>query len=282
VQEPAISRSLRSAEQRAGFALVERRGRRLYLTASGLELANKARDVTEHLQEIDLLLRDMRSSLRGPLRVLVTPGPGNYVLPGILAAFLRTYPKVDIDLEIVSHTHIWRALVDEAYDVGIGPEPGIPTGLSGEHLYLDRLVVFAASGFSLDGRKRWQWDDLRDRTLLVGPFDEVRWQQALEDIGGRGFKPPKEMRVHAIEAVKQMAEAGAGLGVLFESGLWRELAEGRFVEVPISDLDVAVPYGMVRRPTRRPPPIIETFCSFVSREVTPLREAMAESKARLR
>src|SRR5581483_4039353 len=54
VQEPAISRSLRSAEQRAGFALVERRGRRLYLTASGLELANKARDVTEQ-QQFDLL-----------------------------------------------------------------------------------------------------------------------------------------------------------------------------------------------------------------------------------
>jgi len=277
LQEPAVSRALHAAEVKAGFGLVEHRGRRVFLTSVGQDLARGARRVVDELDKFEELLQEVNTSQRGTLRVLVTRGPADYVLPGILASFLKRHPQVDVDVDLALHRELWKVLVEQGYDVGIGPMPNFPLDAPIDGLYFDRLLFFAPYDSELVTRRTYRWSELRDISLVVGPFDEEKWQIAVDTLSEHGTAPLKERHLRSPEAVKNMVEAEAGLGVLFSSAIWRDLASGRFFKVPVEGFDVSVPYGLIRRAAQRPAPIVNTFCEFLLREIAPLREAMARA-----
>ena len=76
---PAVSRSLHIAERKTGLALVERDGRRLRLTASGVELAGVIQGAIECFCVIDDAIQELQRGDTGTVRVLANSTPANYI-----------------------------------------------------------------------------------------------------------------------------------------------------------------------------------------------------------
>src|SRR3954470_23007211 len=72
IEQPTVSKSIRTAESRLGMALVQTEGRRLTLTSAGRELATAGTTVLLHLQSVDNIVASLRAGRAGHTRIIAS------------------------------------------------------------------------------------------------------------------------------------------------------------------------------------------------------------------
>ena len=146
VTESAISASLAALHREIGVVLLERSGRGLRLTESGLIFAEYARRILGLMDESLAATRHGRDAERGRLRLGTVATAGEYLAPSLLASFTRRYPDVEVTLEVGVRDHVLARLADHQLDVVIGGRPPTGRGLATLATRPNSLVVIAAAG----------------------------------------------------------------------------------------------------------------------------------------
>jgi DNA-binding transcriptional LysR family regulator len=246
LEQPSISKILRSAELRVGLPLLQQEGRRSRLTSVGRELAVAGAVALRRLNALDDFVHQLRAGHAGVVRLIASTTPGSYTLPPILAAFLAENPQANIEVDVVSMTRLWPVFAAGGYDLAIVPRVPFAPDLVAESLYDDPIVFFAAPGAAIAQRTHVGLEDLAGETM-VGVFSELFWGQIHHDMARRGYAWRNEIDLRSSEAIKRLVEAGMGTGVLFESSVAAELADGRLVRVPIHDAALVQTFCIVRR-----------------------------------
>jgi DNA-binding transcriptional LysR family regulator len=268
LEQPAISKLLRAYEAGTGLSIVEHFGRRLALTALGRELARAAARTLAAFDEVDRLAEDVLAARRGTVRILASSTPGNYVLPAIVAAFLREVPQASIQLYIQPIPNLWSSFELEQCDFAVVPALDIPAQLLSEPLYHDAVVFFASPANPLTRRTKMRLDELGAHTV-VGKFFENHW--LVRDLEQRGFRAGRKVTIMPPEGVKRMVDAGMSVGMLFESSLRNELERAKVIRLPIADPSPGQLFSLVRNPQDPLSPLALRFADFLRSAVQPSR-----------
>jgi DNA-binding transcriptional LysR family regulator len=127
VSQPAVTKTLRHAEQLLGFPLFDRRGGRLVPTDDAHMLFGEVADIHERVASLRQTTRNLRHG-SGSLRVSVLPSLALDILPRAVARFSRKHPDVFFDLQTLHHEEIGRVLYEREADVVIAYKapPGLP------------------------------------------------------------------------------------------------------------------------------------------------------------
>jgi len=238
---PSVSKTLRTAQRRAGFPLTEQRGRRLRLTADGTRIAVAAQQALAELGQVDQLAAEVRAGASGGLRVVTTATVGNYVLPPVIGALLREVADADLRIQAPPRADVWTMFDSGDFEVAIARDLP-PPHIAATHLFDDQLCLCVAPSDDLAGRDV-RWPEVSGRTL-IGPIGEdAMWGQfSLLGIRGRGW-----VRVSAVELAKRLVEDGHGIALLYRSVALEEAAAGRIVMLPLPDAPISVSYWMATR-----------------------------------
>ena len=92
--QPSVSQHIHALEQHFGEELFARSGRYMRLTDAGMALlpmAQKMVSISEHIEET---MDSLKGEVHGHLMVGCSTTVGKYVLPSLLASFMRQYPQV--------------------------------------------------------------------------------------------------------------------------------------------------------------------------------------------
>jgi DNA-binding transcriptional LysR family regulator len=275
--QPGVSKALRSAEQRSGLHLVEREGYRVRLTPTGTEVAHRAREALERVQDLNRYVEQLQTGAGGPVRLVTTATPGNSIVPEVVGAFGRRYPEAEIELRIAHRSELWETCARESYDIGFGPETnGLPTandGWSVERLYQDRITFFVPPDHTLAGRLVALADLEPQR--LVGPFAEPYWSDAWHKLEDLGFPATRRMTLLASEAVRRLVKAGGGVGMLLGLSILEEVADGALVPLRLEVQPPTVWYAMALPPHRRRLGILDSFQEFFREKVSSVQSRLA-------
>ena len=198
LDQPAISKTLRAAQSKAGLPLIQRQGRRLRLTSAGATLARAAEPVITQLHQVDQVAESLRAGDAGAVHLVATITPAGYVLPSIIGEFIRRHPATRVDLQIVPDNTIWTTLANTLYELALGPQTVHSDELVAEYLYDDPFVFFANSGVALAAQARVTWQDL-SRQPLIGSFAAVIWTRYVESRSTPGMAPPELITLRSIE-----------------------------------------------------------------------------------
>jgi DNA-binding transcriptional LysR family regulator len=250
--QPALSKALRAAEARLDLPLAEHRGRRLQLTAAGVELGRMARVALAQLRGLDGLVAELQSGKKGTLRIAATMTPADYVVPAALSVFRAQFPNVELSVRTVAAGD-WRVLVNEGLDLGIGTRPTAPPGWQSELLYNDHVVFFVPAGSSLGPSSLAQ-------TVAIAPWNRAFWARILTELSVRGIEVPRRLDIQPMNAVKAMVRAGQGVGALLESAIADELRAGEFVPLQLADDPLEEPFYLIRPDIRERLEIVDVFC----------------------
>ncbi|MHC2216461.1 DNA-binding transcriptional LysR family regulator [Rhizobium leguminosarum] len=98
VEHATISRRISSLEASLGRKLIDRRGRRIMLTADGEQVARHAALVAAQTAAIEQLGRSSATELRGHVRISAPPALSSVLLAKPIAAVRRDHPGVQITL----------------------------------------------------------------------------------------------------------------------------------------------------------------------------------------
>jgi DNA-binding transcriptional LysR family regulator len=98
VEHATISRRVQALEARLGLKLVDRRGRRIVLTAEGQQVAEHAALVAMQTAAIEQLGRSGSAELRGHVRISAPPAFSTVLLAKPIVAIRRDHPGIQITL----------------------------------------------------------------------------------------------------------------------------------------------------------------------------------------
>ena len=213
VSQPTLSAQVRKLEQFLGVALVERRPRRLALTAAGEAVVERARRMLQDADDIRSLARASQDPLSGQLKVGLIPTLGPYLLPRIAPRLARALPK----LQLLLHEYQTAPLVDRVVkgdlDLAILALPADTRGLQTRSLFGEAFLVAMPEKHRLASRKRLKAADLDGEKLLLLEEGHCLRNQAL-DICAQAGTEEQDFRATSLETLRQMVAAGLGVTLL--------------------------------------------------------------------
>lgn len=157
VEHATISRRIVSLEQSLGLKLIDRRGRRIVLTAEGEDIANRGAIIVEQFAALEQASRHPPTALRGHVRISAPPTLAAVMLAEPIVCIRKRYPGILITL--IGETR-FASLTQREADVAIRlsrPESGnysiVKLGMLRFHLYATKsyLETVPASDWTFIG-----------------------------------------------------------------------------------------------------------------------------------
>ncbi len=222
----AASKRLSALEDKMGLRIFNRTTRRLSPTAEGERLLAHAEAILAAVAEAEDDLSGRGGTLSGSLRLTASATFGSLFLIPAIAAFLERHPTLHVSLDLTDGiVDLTAEGIDLALRHGALPD----SRLVASRLVASRRLVCATPGYlERHGRPEHPNDLVGHRCLPLGP--ELRW--ALTQDRHTVTVPVKGPFTCTMgEGLRQMTLTGAGVALLTDWLVCRDLAEGRLVSV---------------------------------------------------
>ena len=211
LSRPVVSRYLAELEDWVGARLMHRTTRKLSLTAAGSEILPRCRQMLELSSDMQAAVSEPDEAPRGLLRISVSTSFGQAQLADAMAAYVKRFPGVSIDLQMLDRT---VNLVDERIDLAIRTSNDLDPNLIARRLTVCRSLICASPAYLLEHPAPQQVEDLRLHNCLTHSyFGKSLWhfEQAGEQVS-----VPVQGNISANEAstLLRATMAGAGIAML--------------------------------------------------------------------
>src|SRR5438067_8379277 len=231
VSQSALSHAIRGLEEEIGVRLLARTTRSVAPTTAGEELLRSLRPALTDIREALGKISSMRGTLRGRVRLIVSPLAAVSVLGPKLGEFARTYPDVVLDIT----TDESRVdLVAGGYDAGIHYGEFIEQDMVAVRVSPDHRPAIVGSSVYFDShpRPKSPRDLLQHRCINFrhGRDEIYRWEF---DKGKQSLTVAVNgpLVVDDVDLVIRPALDGVGLAYLGEDRVAPHLDSGALVRV---------------------------------------------------
>ena len=227
--QPTVSMQVKKLTETIGYPLLEKIGSNLHTTAVGKEVYDSAQYILRNIMSLGESTAALEGVVKGPLRIAVIT-TAKYFMPHLLGAFVQQHPLVEPRLKVTNRSRVLERLKANEDDLLIMGQ--VPENLPVEaHPFVDnKLVMVAAVGHPLSGKKNLRLEDLQQERFLVRE-EGSGTRKAIERLyAEHGLEVRPYMELGSSEAIKQAVMAGLGISVLSEHNLRLELAH-KHVEI---------------------------------------------------
>ncbi|VVQ02737.1 HTH-type transcriptional regulator DmlR [Pseudomonas fluorescens] len=208
LSRPVVSRYLAELEDWVGARLMHRTTRKLSLTAAGSETLPRCRQMLELCNDLHAAVSEPDEAPRGLLRISVSTSFGQAQLADAVAAYVKRYPGVSIDLQMLDRT---VNLVDERIDLAIRTSSDLDPNLIARRLTVCRSVICASPAYLREHPTPQRVEDLGQHNCLTHSyFGKSLWHFEQD---GEAVSVPVQGNISANEASTLLRAAMAGAGV---------------------------------------------------------------------
>jgi len=221
---PALSRSLRTLEERLGARLLTRTTRAIALTEFGQQYFEHCRRILRDIEEAEGLAGETGKVAQGLVRITAPLLFGRLHVATLIAPFLAAHPRVQIDLQLSDSI---VSMVDDAIDLSIrvgdlqdSSLVAIPLG------HVARTVCAAPSYWAAHGKPQHP-QDLKQHNGLTfrGLGQERGWLFAVE--GVEHYWPINSSYAsNDGSAIISVARDGAGIAQMMSYQVAADIAAG--------------------------------------------------------
>jgi DNA-binding transcriptional LysR family regulator len=224
---PAVTRALRSLEDRIGTRLVERTTRRLAPTEAGTALAERARALLADYDEA--LAGVSQAPIRGMLRITAPVQFGRRHVAPIVSVFLNEYPEVQVELSLNDRN---LDLIEEGLDLAVRIGALADSSLVARQVGSVRRVVVASPAYlALRGAPRTPQELVNHDTIFGMARSSAREWRFGPSAQGAVVRLAPRFLVDDIDAQLQSAQAGRGIARVLSYQVTEQLAAGSLVRV---------------------------------------------------
>lgn len=175
--QPGVSRTIGLLELRLGYALFERRGRRLVATAEAEALYREIEPIYHGIERIAQVAQDIRFQRAGALRVATLPALAQWLVPHALARFLATRPAVTVFVQSLPSRQIAELVSTRQFDVGVVELPLAHAAVEFHPLEPVQSMAVMPAGHRLADKAQVSLRELGgERMILLSKDSYVRYQ----------------------------------------------------------------------------------------------------------
>ena len=260
VTQPAVSLQIRALEKRLGTQLLDRSGRRVEPTESGLRLyRNAQRMLSLEEQLLEELSQD--DKIAGRFELGASTGPGGSVVPLVLGELQRTHQEISVALTVSDTHRIVELVADRALELGVVGFAHRHRSVVFEPLFRDEVVLACPPGHAFAGRTV-SLDELRGETLILmqegaGVREVIEDELRASGMRVKDFDVRLELGLQ--ESVRTAVEAGFGVTFISRSAIEAALAVGTLTEARVEGLEPSRDIFLVRASGRTLTRVAQAF-----------------------
>lgn len=225
-----VSRKVAALEESLGVTLLQRTTRKLTLTAQGRVYYSQCNEPLNDLSDARRVLTQAQKEPEGLLRITVPVILGQDAFYAFLSSFLKTYPRIQVDLFV---TNLFLDLIAENVDVAIRFGELQDSSLIAQRIGMSVRYVVATPGYLVGQVTPSRPEDLRQHQCVVLQArynNEAEWHL----VSGK-----KSAKVHVsgpvaardFQAVSAFTYRGHGIGLLPSTYCDAQIASGDLVRL---------------------------------------------------
>ena len=259
LSQSAASQALKELEQSLGYPLFERVGRDLLITENGLKALPKVRQIADILDSLQLANLNPMS---GVLKIVAS---ATYLLPKLIANFIKTYPDVSPEIHIGNTQMVIDYLDKGQANIGLIEGPALHPHLQITPWQEDKLQVFCQPNHPLAKNTTINLEQIQQQSWVLreqGSGTRAIFDAAIEQMGAQinlGIELTRQ------SAIKESVKAGLGLGCLSKLSIAEELKNGGLVALK-SPLNLSRRFSLVTHKDSHHNLLVQKFIDYLKAE----------------
>jgi LysR family transcriptional regulator, transcription activator of glutamate synthase operon len=213
LSQPAISRQIARLEGELGVRLFERYGRRVECTPDGKLLLPLAKAIVSRADDATRMMREHAGMVSSRVRVGSTGTVFGHLLSPVLASFIKTYPKVHLDLIERDDTLLEEGVFNGELDCAIITAWG-SSRAAVTHLLTEEILLVVRRDHRFAREASVSLADLADEPFLFPGHSLNTANLLMEACRRAGFEPKVPYRANYVELSKALVRQGLGVALL--------------------------------------------------------------------
>lgn len=247
MSQSGASQTVHHLEDRLGVKLIDRSKRPFTLTKEGSVYYEGCRKLVQRFNALEEEVRNLHQTVAGRVAVASIYSVGLSHLSGHVKEFMARNPKADLRLEYQHPDKVWQMVEFDEVDLGIVSYPKSTRTTKAVPWLDEPMVVVCSPNHPFAGRESVSIGELQDIDF-VGFDSELKIRQELnKSFAGHEVSPRIEMEFDNIETIKRAVEIDSGISILPLPSVEREVALGTLAAIPLDDIQLTRPVGMVCR-----------------------------------
>ncbi len=274
ISQSAATQCVRRIEEDFGTPLLERRKRPFVLTPEGQRCYDDFNKILEIYYGLKDWIRGVSGEITGTVRVAAIYSVGLHGMGNSMQEFMRAYPKATVRLEYLRPPEVYDAVLNGRADIGLVSYPDPLPELAAVLLRSERMILACHPGHPLADNDVVRVQDLEGEPLISFERGLKLRTDVDRYLRRHGVSMRVAMEFDNIETIKQAVEIGAGLSILPEPTVCKEVRAGTLRAIDLFGSELRRPIGLIHRERRVLTPTISRFVELLERvDVESLAEA---------
>ena len=214
VSQPSLSQQIQKLEDELGERLFDRMKREAKLTSHGEAFLLRAVRILEEAEAAKREASDARGLLRGTVTVGVLPTIAPYLLPEVMATFVKKFPGVQVVVQEDTTAQLLKLALTCEIDFAIASRPIRDGQLEVRELFSEELLLALPPGHPLIRERTVKADDLAGERLIVMQEGHCLGDQVLGFCDRHDVPHHISFRSAQLETIQSFVRAGLGISLI--------------------------------------------------------------------
>jgi len=258
--QPALSMAIRDLEEKLGQPLFEK-NHKGQLTPYGEYCLPRFRELINQHDRLATDLQHMAQGHHGRVTLATVPSVASRLMPEFLAAFIRDYPEININLHDENAEFVCRMVASGEVDLGISSVWAEDERLTYTHLFEDNIGVVLHRDHPLADRKSLKWQELKEERFIANGTSRLLANSAAASLAGN-----TDFYISNMISLLAMLEAGSGITTLPRLAFPVDKQKLRFV--PLSEPRLVRQIGIIKLANRLLSPSAQALEQLIIKRLT--------------
>ena len=226
ISQPAVTKHIKELESRLNITLFERKGNKIYLTKAGKLTYSYLKKIKQEYREMEYELGRLNDTFKGTLRIGASSTISQYLIPKVIAAFHKRYPKIELYLLNGNSFDMEQKLIDKEIDLALVENESSQSNIKYMDFLDDEIIVVTGSNSVYSKKKSISVADFQTLPIVLrekgsGTLEVIQKSLAKQDI--HIDKLNIFIHLGSTEAIKNFLCEFDGIALVSEKAIEKEL-----------------------------------------------------------
>lgn len=263
MSQSSASQVVGQLEAHLGVRLIDRSTRPPAATPEGQAFYDGCRKIIAAYDALEDQVRTLHEEVAGRVRVAAIYSVGLHHMSRYVQEFMSRHPKANVRLEYLHPDRVLESVEQGQADIGIVSYPRSTRTLEAEPWRGEPMVLVCAPANRFAGRVQVGLGELHGHRMVAFDSDLVIRHELDRALAAASAEPAIVMEFDNIETIKRAVEIDAGVALLPEPTVGRELAAGTLLAVRLAGDELIRPLGIIHARGKPLPPTAERFVELL-------------------
>lgn len=239
ISQPAVTKHIKELESKLNITLFERKGNKVYLTKAGKMTYGYLKRIMQQYEELEFELGKINDTFKGTLRIGASSTIAQYLIPKVIAAFHKRYPKIELFLFNGNSFEMEQKLLENEIKVALVENDTSQLGIKYIDFLNDEIVAVTGSQSVYAKLKSISGPDLQQIPIVLrekgsGTLQVIQKQLLKNNIQFDTLN----ILIHlgSTEAIKNFLGDFDGIALVSEKSIEKELLLKQLTKISIKGI----------------------------------------------